>query len=698
MSAPSSPHQPWWRPFRTISAWTAVWSVLAVLHVTQAIWLSRGQAYPGDLQDGRFNQLVLEHGFQSLRGVYHWFSPGQFYPVSHTLAYSDTHAGTLAVYALLRELGLSVDRAWQVWFVVIAVLNVIAAFRLLEALNIPDRLRGPLVFASVSSPAMVWLTGTHMQMLPMFPLLFAWAEIVRWCDDRRLIRLLEASGWFAWQFAAGPYLAYFGVIISVAVGLIYLIASPFCGSNRPTTERHDRRKSIGLKPVFLSIVGWSLGLITLGVYLNASGADYGRVAVKFDDYALSPTAWFTPNSVQVLAPLRWVGRYWHTFSVQPGLFAGFLPWIAVIAGIGIGLKNRRQSSGRWTLALSVGSLLVMAFFTRWGGAFPCWWAVTSEAFRPLEAFRAPERIAGPLQVAMVSCAGLVLARWYRADSAPVFAVTTLATLLAVASLSHHQPSVRLADARARTDAMVAAWRRAGDRPVLAFAFGYTNQPSALFHLDAWSAALRLGRVTVNGYSGGLPASHDRFVFDATVDHARELCTQFSLPSDRVSLVEGFGAAADAALGIRHYPQRPLPRLEQFGLQPFAWTVYGRLVQTLMAEIPMYRLIPGTEMSFHVPDTTTRIAYMVTSRREVSARAGYTESVGLAWLLRSAGASDRQFSHETFSPATTADAAAPQLRQVKLPTGHDRVIVLRIDAGPDNSASVGSLCIGRLRAE
>ncbi|HPO01592.1 MAG TPA: hypothetical protein PK879_12845, partial [Opitutaceae bacterium] len=42
-----------------VHLWTVAWLVLAVAHVTQAIWWSGFTAVPGDLVDGRFNALVL---------------------------------------------------------------------------------------------------------------------------------------------------------------------------------------------------------------------------------------------------------------------------------------------------------------------------------------------------------------------------------------------------------------------------------------------------------------------------------------------------------------------------------------------------------------------------------------------------------------------------------------------------------------
>ena len=78
--------------------WTTLWLAAGLIHLTQAIWFTGFAALPAGLDDGRFNHLLLEHGYQSLLGFYDWLSPGQFYPATQTLGMSDTHLGTLPLY------------------------------------------------------------------------------------------------------------------------------------------------------------------------------------------------------------------------------------------------------------------------------------------------------------------------------------------------------------------------------------------------------------------------------------------------------------------------------------------------------------------------------------------------------------------------------------------------------------------------
>jgi hypothetical protein len=667
------------------------------LHVTQAIWLSGGADYPGDLGDGRFNQLILEHGYQSIRGVYHWSSPSQFFPTPHTLGYSDTHAGTLPLYALLRRAGFTMEGAWQAWFVVVAALNVAAALRLFRALGVSGWLRGPIVFAAVSSATLVWQTGTHMQLLPLFPVLLAWAELVRWGEDRRHARLFAASGWFAWQFAAGPYLAFFGVAITGAVGLLRLVAGLVFVTETaaPRTETGNRAK--WLAPAIIFVAGWSLAAAAGWIYIGAAHDVTGRSMTELVSLTPDPSSWFSASPGRLFYPPGWPCP--HADPVEHAWFAGFLPWTLMFAALAVGIKCRRNATGAWMFATAGGVLLIVLFFTKWSDAHPGAWITVARLVEPLRAFRASGRIAGLLQVAVVAAAGLLLASW-RIERAVRWRWVpgACAILLALEGLAFHQTSQPLAVARARSDAMIAAWRGAGDRPVLAFAFGYTNQPESYFNLDAWSAALRLKRATLNGYTGGQPGSHHRFIWNPTVDNARSLMESFAIPPGRVSLVERFSPEQEAALGITHHAQRPTVSLVDFDLQPFAWKLYAPLELWRIAGVPMYQFTPAAEVQWRLPDRALRIEYLVGFRPDAYTDGGQTDGAGVTWLLRLPGEPDRMLSCELLTPVTKPEHRGLLRRRLDLPPGRDRVLILRTDTGPAHSLPWDLLLVGRLRVK
>lgn len=679
-----------------LGAWNSLWALLAVLHVTQGIWLSGGAAYPGGLGDGRFNQLILEHGYQSLRGVYEWSSPSQFYPTSDTLGYSDTHAGTLPIYAMLRFAGYSMDHAWQFWFVVVATLNTFAAFRLFAALAVDRRLRGPLVFAAVASVTMVWFAGTHMQMLPCFPMLLAWAELVQWSRDRTPARLLAASGWIAWQFAAGPYLAFFGVVFIAAIGALRFLAAR--AGTTPAAQAPPPVKSSWPIPSIVATVGVSLAAAVALIYAHAVKGGAGRSMEEIRDLAPHFRSWFTASPVHLFYPEGWPGRMAN--HVEHAWLAGFLPWLLLLPALAIGWSLRRTVTGAWLLATSAGALAVALFFTQWGEPGVGAWLFVAEKIESLRAFRSSGRIAGLLQVVQVAAAGLLFTHWLTRGQRTRWLVAGLTALLVIEGLGARQPTTELAVAAKRAHALIAAWRAAGDKPVLAYAFGYTNQSEVDLHLDAWSAALRLQRATINGYSGGLPGSHHRFLWNSTAANARDLLATLGVPAENVSIVEQLSPTDEAVLGIQRFDGRPVEHLDAFDLQPFAWKLYAYLERYEIENVPMYQFTPAAELRFHLPASASAIEYLVAFRPDAYTLGGKTDGCGVTWSIQVAGEAEQVVFSELLTPLTRPEHRGVLARNFELPAsqGRERVLILRTDTGPAHDLPWDFLLFGRLRVK
>jgi hypothetical protein len=694
VNLPAAPSGSSPRKFRWLPVWSFAWGLLAVLHVTQAIWLSGGQAYPGDLGDGRFNQLLLEHGYQALRGQSTWASPGQFYPVRDTLAYSDTHAGTLPIYAVIRRLSVSREEAWQFWFIAVTALNALAAYRLFRALGIADWLRGPVVFATVGSTTMVWLAGTHMQMLPVFPALLAWEQAVRWHGDRCRWRLVAAAGWSAWQFAAGPYTAFFAAVIAGLTGLAR------CALGQPSDKEPvtSGRWRPWLGAWLVLVAGGSLAAAVLGLYFSAIQSGHTRGMVEIVDLAPTLASWFTAAPVNGLYPAGWPGGQKNL--VEHAWFTGFLPWLLLALALASGWSRRRTTTGAWTLALGLGTVATVLFFTKWSldGSGP--WVWLAGQLEPLRAFRASGRVAGLLQFTLIGAGALLLTHWLTTARTRLVAagIITVAVLLAAENFSRHQPATLAATARARAAAVVAAWRQAGDRPILAFAPGYSNQPDAWVHLDAWSAALALRRVTINGYSGGLPASHVSFAWNPTAANARALLAEIPLPPDQVSLVESLGLVAERQLGFTRLASRPLVALADFSLQPAGWTLFAPLETYEVAGRPMYQFTPPAEIRFSLPIWARRLGLDVRMRTGSYDGAGHSDGVGLTWLLRLADGTERTLRHEEINPRDRPADRGTLRREVTLPPGAGRTLLLRIDAGPHGNPAWDWPLFGALRVD
>src|SRR3954447_8925506 len=147
-------------------------SVIAVLlgvagtiqyHAQQ--FFSGFETFFGDRGDARGFVYFCEHWYQSILGKASLLSPGIFYPVKGTLAYSDLMVGFAVPYSLFRVLGFNIFTSVEFTIIVVTFLAYCTAFLLLyRALNfglIPS-CAGAMFFA-FNSPKFNQLTHLQLQ-------------------------------------------------------------------------------------------------------------------------------------------------------------------------------------------------------------------------------------------------------------------------------------------------------------------------------------------------------------------------------------------------------------------------------------------------------------------------------------------------------------------------------------------------------
>lgn len=376
-----------------------------------------------------------------------------------------------------------------------------------------------------------------------------------------------------------------------------------------------------------------------------------------------------------------------------------LPWLGAALALVVGWRTRAQPLGRLMFALALSAFAVALFFTQWTGRFGLWSSLAA-VVEPLRAFRASTRVAVYVQLAQTTAIGLLLSAWLaRARHASGFVLPAAAAVaLALDSLAAHQFSTPLAVQRARADAVIAAWRAAGDRPVLAFAPGYTNQDPAAVHLDAWAAALRLHRATVNGHSGGAPGSHLAFWFNPTVANARAALGATHVDPAGVSLVEALAPADAAALHFERYPSAPVATLADSSLQPSAWTLSAPLERYTFDEVPMVQFTPPADVRFALPDSANAFAFSVAMRRGAYTGDGHSDGIGITVTLLQTDAREQLLWQEHFDPAHDPAARGLAERRIAVPPGSGRTIILRTDYGPTGDGQYDWPLFGRFRAQ
>jgi len=110
-----------------------VLGLTCVFYPTFSSCFGRIQTDPGDT---RFNNYVLEHGYQWLSGnpIHNDFwSPPIFFPAKNTLAYSDILFSAAPFYWFWRILGMEPDTSFQLWTIALVSLDFLLMFFTLKS-------------------------------------------------------------------------------------------------------------------------------------------------------------------------------------------------------------------------------------------------------------------------------------------------------------------------------------------------------------------------------------------------------------------------------------------------------------------------------------------------------------------------------------------------------------------------------------
>lgn len=317
--------------------------------------------FPGDAGDARFNNYILEHGTRYLAGSQPEFWNAPFlHPEKSIIGYSDNLLGTMPFYALFRGFGADRETAFQLWTVVLAVLNFICAFAFLKWLtkNWYAAAIGAYIFAfSLALQSQM----AHAQMFPRFFIPLAiWGALLFYehLNPRYLFFTLIAV---VGQFYAGIYL---GFMLSVPIIVILLITVILKFKQLKTIVSIDHwwLKSLGAIGI-PAILLWFL----MRPYLAVSG--------KFNDLAYHNIQSSIPTIKSYFFPVY--GSNWTVFeglaSDYPEfwdhqIFVGGIAVVSMIVLFAVVLfrvMRRSKIDQKWWV-LMISSGVTFIFFLRFG--------------------------------------------------------------------------------------------------------------------------------------------------------------------------------------------------------------------------------------------------------------------------------------------------------------------------------------------
>lgn len=473
---------------------------------------------PGEGIDNRLNNFILEHGYRCLTGRAEgfWDAPS-YYPRTRATSWSDAHIGMLPVYAGVRALGASPERAFQWHFLLSCALNFAAAAWAARRLGFGPV--GAAAAAYVFAYALPVVGQTqHTQLIPRFlvppAVVFAWEFL--WMP--RTWRFAACAACVVYQFYVSVYIGFF-LGLMLAAGL--LVAVVRCGCGLPWQELLRPGWRVWAARVAVAAVAFLAAKYLADAHKHGSRGGTAVDGVKAN--APFPVSWLTaPRN----AYLHWDSPWspipdLHTPDGEHLMLPGLVPLAAVAVGALLVVLRTGVRTPRQVAVVSAWVCLLLAVLVTQIG--DVWLYKSLAEIRGVGGIRVPGRVC----LVLLFPAGLAVAYLLdglvnaagRPGRGPAVAAAVLGLALVAADQrllpregraeyagpwrQFHFPLEVALDEQAR---MAEVFRsRPGVKIVYVFPTGLTESDGLRgLQVIAMRAAQELGLECVNGWTGHAP--------------------------------------------------------------------------------------------------------------------------------------------------------------------------------------------------
>lgn len=529
------------------------------------------RAMPGDMGDARFNELILEHVVRWLRGVDHdLWSPGFFFPFPGALAFSDNHFGSVGAYALLRLAGWSSEGAYVGWFTLAYVLNFLCCAHALRRFGLSPH--GSAVGAFLFAFGMPVLAQSgHAQLGYRFAIPLAMLALHRLLRDRRALHLAWLGIWVTVQFLCSIYLGYFLLLLLGSWLLANYAVSALAPSephSQATLPGTWRKRETLHCVVVLATCAATLAVMFLPYLHFARLYGFGRLPMEIASLLPRPGSYLLADLSMLWGALsQSIGSVPMRHEQQLFIGAGG----CVLAAIGF-----LHGEGRWRRTAAAALFLLFALTLDVRGL---------SVYRMLESLPLANAIRGVSRIILVMLFPLALLAGAGIDwlvdrnthrhLVRRAAAVLLTLLMIIECVARYAPNVALQDLRARRSAILLAVPDSLSSDAIVFVPRQTGEPAYMTELDGMDLAQRLGRNTINGYSGNSPpgfglnkAPCDDLI-DRLVDYVEFVGGDVAQLASLAKKVVTIGAPLHCEVPTS------LPRRSHFS-GPLAEDVYGRV--------------------------------------------------------------------------------------------------------------------------
>ncbi len=458
---------------------------------------------PGDYGDARFNMYILEHGYQCITGQLHsfWNAPFMF-PFQNVIALSDNLLGTLPVYSLFRFLCYDRETSFQLWCIVITILNFAAAYYVLTKLTGHFILAcaGAYVFAF---SIFLFSQFNHAQMFPRFitPLVIYWT--IRYFDRFQLKYFLLSILGVVYQFYSAMYLGFFLAMVYAVLFIIFLIVH----LGKAEKENFFSRRIIA--HIAAVVVGAALLIMPLVIHYLRMYAITGRKSFE-DAFSSLPL----PSSYFFASHVSFLWRFLSLHGIRDNfpwwdqqIFVGAIPWLALAATFIFFFRKNFIRENKILFSVSVALLLCIIITTRFGTHTFFKWIFKIPGFSSIGCV---PRIMNIYVVLFSILLCLLINALVKKRRTLWFTLLLIAVLADNLPHTNEYPAMIKAAAQNRIEPIVAKINSADLRDKVAFAYLSDGTEEVEIQLDAMMASQLVHLPCINGYSSTSAPGFDDF--------------------------------------------------------------------------------------------------------------------------------------------------------------------------------------------
>lgn len=465
---------------------------------------------PGDLGDTRFNLYLLEHAHLFFTGqLDNYWNASFMYPERNVISYSDNLLGTAPFYSVFRIIGCNRETSFQLWFILLVVLNYSACYFFLNYLfkNKYAAVLGAFVFAfSMSLQSQIG----HAQTVPRFAIPLAlWAGLI-------YIRELKPRYFFAcvlllvYQIYCGIYL---GFMLSVPIAIL-LFYSLF--NQRSLYKIRIKDKSWIIRMIGAAAINiFFLLALMLPYFERASETGFYSYEVIYQSVPTVKSFFFSCRGSYVWEFLNELAIDYVAFwdhQIFAGFFANLclLVFFTVVVAAVLKKQDVVFKIDATSFVLFIVSVLTFILFIRFRSYSFYWFMHLMPGFgsmRALQRIINIELIFYAIAVAFVFKTVLKIEKNSSVFLFVIFLALVIADNYVLKDVQHKtQKSIF----QERLKALELKLKNIPKNSIISYEPDSVPVKSYLVQLDAMLAAQSLGLRTLNGYSATSPKSYDNY--------------------------------------------------------------------------------------------------------------------------------------------------------------------------------------------